>query len=178
MSASLGSVFGVAALFGLLWLGYGTGHKRGEFMFILRATTFHKSLSHSSVMATPQIITCQSTVDIPAVDIASFVFSSGTPESRQNPQYFDADSPSRCYSLSEAELYVKRISKGLINHGLQPDDKVMLFSGNALYFPVLFWGVVAARCVFTSVNPGASETGKIFCWPSQSFHSLISLCRA
>ncbi|CAI7570907.1 unnamed protein product [Penicillium crustosum] len=109
-------------------------------------------------MATPQIITCQSTVDIPAVDIASFVFSSGTPESRQNPQYFDADSPSRCYSLSEAELYVKRISKGLINHGLQPDDKVMLFSGNALYFPVLFWGVVAARCVFTSVNPGASET--------------------
>ncbi|KAL2831023.1 hypothetical protein BJY01DRAFT_240202 [Aspergillus pseudoustus] len=106
----------------------------------------------------PRIIECPHTVEVPTIDVASFVFSSGTLESRQIPQYFDADSPSRCYSLSQAEAYVKRIAKGFQKFGLQPDDKVLLFSSNSLYFPVLFWSVVAARCVFTSVNPGASET--------------------
>lgn len=111
-------------------------------------------------MASPQLIECPHALDIPVTDIASFVFSSGNSQSRKVPQYFSADSPSQCYSLSEAETYVKQISKGLLNLGLQPDDKVCLFSSNNLYFPVLFWAVVAARCVFTSVNPGASETGE------------------
>lgn len=110
-------------------------------------------------MAPPQSIECPHALDIPVTDIASFVFSSGDTQSRKVPQYFSADSPSQCYSLSEAETYVKQIGKGLLNLGLQPDDKVCLFSSNSLYFPALFWAVVAARCVFTSVNPGASETG-------------------
>lgn len=99
-------------------------------------------------------------VDIPVTDVASFVFSSGTASSREAPQYFDAASPSRCFGLAEAEGFVKQFAKGLGALGLQPDDKVLLFSHNRLFFPVLLWGVLASRCVFTATSPSASVRGK------------------
>lgn len=99
-------------------------------------------------------------VQIPHTDVVSFVFSSGTPSKRESPQYFDAESPSKCYSLAQAELWVKQFAKGLQTIGLQPGDKVLFYSSNHLYFPVLLWGVLAARCVFTAASPTASEGGK------------------
>lgn len=98
--------------------------------------------------------------EIPIVDVASFVFSSGTPLSREAPQYFDAASPSRCFSLAQAESFVKQVAKGLETLGLQQNDKVLLYSHNRLYFPVLLWGVLAARCVFTAASPTASVRGE------------------
>ena len=98
-------------------------------------------------------------VEIPALDVPSYVFSSGTPTSRRSPQYFDADNPARNFSLSQAENLVRRVGKGLHDLGLGPDDKVLLYAGNSLYFPVLLWGTLAAGCVFTGCSPGASVTG-------------------
>lgn len=98
-------------------------------------------------------------VDIPPVDLATFIFSSQTPEDRLKPQYFDADRPERCFSLHQAEILVKRLGKGLQDLGLKPNDKLLLYSGNSLYFPILFWGTVAAGCVFTGCSPSASVTG-------------------
>ncbi|KAL3481308.1 hypothetical protein BJX99DRAFT_271244 [Aspergillus californicus] len=98
------------------------------------------------------------TVDIPITDVASFVFSSGSAASREAPLYFDAAAPSRCYSLAQAQGFAKQIARGLETLGLQPGDKVLLFSHNCLYFPVLLWGVLAGRFVFTAVSPTASVT--------------------
>jgi hypothetical protein len=64
-------------------------------------------------------------VDILVTDVASFVFNSRMPISRQAPQYFDAANPSKCSSLSEAEVFVKQVANGLEALGLQPDDKVL-----------------------------------------------------
>ena len=100
-------------------------------------------------------------VDIPVTDVASFVFSSGTPLSREAPQYFDAACPLKCFSLTQAEGFVKQVARGLELLGLQPNDKVLLYSHNRLFFPVLLWGVLAARCVFTAASPNASVTGKL-----------------
>jgi acyl-CoA synthetase (AMP-forming)/AMP-acid ligase II len=111
------------------------------------------------MMSQAQIVESPYTVDIPISDIPSWVFSAGTQDSRRQPQYFDADHPSHCFSLSQAELYVKQVALGLQRLGLRPNDKVLLFSPNKLYFPVLLWGVIAARCVFTAVSPSAQETG-------------------
>ncbi len=99
-------------------------------------------------------------IEIPISDLNSYIFSSGDEKSRQSPQYFDAETPSRCYSLAEAETLVKRIAKGLQHLGGEPGDKILLLSGNSLHFPVLFWGVVAAECVFTGCTPSASVQGK------------------
>lgn len=100
------------------------------------------------------------TIDLPTTDVASFVFSSGTPASRQKQQYFDADSPSKCFSLAQAEGYVKQLARGLQKLGLKDDDKILLFSQNQLFFPVVLWGTLAAGCVFTACNPSASASGK------------------
>ena len=99
-------------------------------------------------------------IEITPSDIPSFIFSSGTAKSRQTPQYFDAETPTRCYSLNDAEILVKRVAKGLQSLGLRPSEKVLLFSGNRLHFPVLLWGTIAAECVFTGCTPSASVQGK------------------
>lgn len=101
------------------------------------------------------------TIDIPPINVVSYVFSSGTDSSRQSPQYFDAVSPSKCYSLSQAEGFVKQVGLGLQRLGLKPDDKVFLFSNNRLFFPVLLWGTIAACCVFTAASPSASSSGTL-----------------
>ena len=100
-------------------------------------------------------------VDIPYTDTVSFVFSAGTPSSQESPQYFDADVPSKCFTMAQAKVWVKQFAKGLESIGLEPMDKVLLFSENRLYFPVLLWGVLAARCVFTAASPSASVRGKM-----------------
>ncbi|KAL2008687.1 hypothetical protein VTN00DRAFT_6881 [Thermoascus crustaceus] len=106
----------------------------------------------------PRIIKSPYTIDIPPIDVATFVFSSGTASSRQKPQYFDATSPSKCYSLAQAEGFVKRVGLGFQRLGLKPDDKVLLYSNNRLFFPVLLWGTIAAGCVFTAASPSASAS--------------------
>ncbi|KAL3457185.1 hypothetical protein BJX64DRAFT_280782 [Aspergillus heterothallicus] len=105
----------------------------------------------------PKIIHSPLKVPIPTTDIATFVFTSGNPQSRAAKQYFDAAAPSsKCYSLAEAEVYTKQIAKGLQEvANLQQGDRVLLFSGNCLFFPVLLWGVLAGGFVFTAAAPGA-----------------------
>lgn len=98
-------------------------------------------------------------VEIPTIDILTYVFSSGTGTSRRSKQYFDATSPSTCFSMEEAEVMVKRFAQGLQKLGLRADDKVLLYSNNNLFFPVLLWGVIAAQCVFTSASPAATVQG-------------------
>ncbi|CAI7587959.1 unnamed protein product [Penicillium manginii] len=95
-------------------------------------------------------------VYIPHTDLASFVFSSGTPSSRDSPQYCDSACPSQCFSLFQAEVWVKQFAKGLPGLRLAADDKILLFSENCLLFPVFLWGVLAAGCVLTAVSRSAS----------------------
>ena len=62
-------------------------------------------------------------IDITVSDIPSFIFASRSSVSRKSPLYFDAENPTKCYSLEEAEIMVKRIAKGLQNIGLQKGRK-------------------------------------------------------
>jgi 4-coumarate--CoA ligase len=115
------------------------------------------------------------TLEIPTVDIATFIFSSRDVQSRSQPQYFDADNPSRCFSLQQAEIIVKRFAKGLQDLGLKEEDKVLLYSGNNLYFPILFWGTVASGCVFTGCSPSASVAGRLsYCIQIQPVSPYLS----
>ena len=103
-----------------------------------------------------QIIVSPLSIDIVATDIASYVFSSGTLSSRRTPQYYDAESPSNNFSLSQAEIFVKRFGKGLQKNGLQRGDRVLLYAGNNLFFPIVMWSVTAAGGIFTAASPSAS----------------------
>ena len=105
------------------------------------------------------IIQSPLTIDIPAIDVASYVFSDGDESSRQTPLYHDAERPSRNFSLAEAETCVKRITKGLRKH-LSVGDRVLLYSENNLFFPIALWSVLAAQCVFTGAAPSALASGR------------------
>lgn len=100
-------------------------------------------------------------IDVPVSDIPTFIFSGGTTESRKAPQYFDAENPSRNFSLSEAETLVRRVGKGLQDLGLSQGDRVLLYAGNNLHFPVLLWGTIAGGFIFTGCSPSASTQGKL-----------------
>ncbi|OAL36287.1 hypothetical protein AYO20_04445 [Fonsecaea nubica] len=97
-------------------------------------------------------------IDIPLLDVNTFVFRSGTETSRESPQYFDADSPAKCFSLAQGEIYSKRLALGLQQLGLQSDERILLYSNNRLFFPIVIWGTIAAGCTFTAASPSASAS--------------------
>jgi 4-coumarate--CoA ligase len=107
-------------------------------------------------------------IEIPPTDLASYVFSAGTAKSRGTPVYFNAEFPSQNFSLAQAETCVKRIAKGLQDLGLKRGDRVLLYSGNKLFFPIVFWAVPAAGCIFTGSSPSASATGPYYPTPLKS----------
>lgn len=94
------------------------------------------------------------TAEIPSVDVPTFVFGKQTGDVGSRPVLFDADSPERHrLSLTDYRDWSKRFAAGLVAHGLKPGDRVLLFSGNTLFFPVVFMGTIMAQGVFTGANP-------------------------
>ncbi|KAL3419965.1 4-coumarate-CoA ligase-like protein 2 [Phlyctema vagabunda] len=57
-------------------------------------------------------------------------------------------------SLVEFRTWSQRFAIGLQKAGLKPGDRVLLFSGNNLFFPVAFMGILMAGGIFTGANPG------------------------
>jgi 4-coumarate--CoA ligase len=91
---------------------------------------------------------------IPNQSVLSLLFRSPTEELPTTPALIDADDPESHYlSLTTYRLYSQRIAAGLKNHGLKPEDRLLLFSGNNLYFPAVLMGTVMAGCIFTGANP-------------------------
>jgi len=91
---------------------------------------------------------------IPSVSLPTFVFDSPDGELPKTPAYMSAENPEKHFlSLDGYRLFAKRVASGLRRSGLQPGDRVLLFSGNTLFFPSLLMGVIMAEGVFTGANP-------------------------
>ncbi|KAK3945998.1 4-coumarate--CoA ligase-like 7 [Diplogelasinospora grovesii] len=68
--------------------------------------------------------------------------------------FIDPERPETNYlKLNDFRLLSKRVAVGLQEAGLKTGDRVLLFSGNNLYFPSVFLGVLMAGGVFTGANP-------------------------
>lgn len=95
------------------------------------------------------------TIDVPVINLASLLLQSPTePLSRTHKCYLDAARPETHYlPTHDFRLWSQRFAAGLLKSGLQPGDRVLLFSGNDLFFPVVFMSVVMAGGVFTGANP-------------------------
>ncbi|KAF3798385.1 Acyl-CoA ligase azaF [Colletotrichum gloeosporioides] len=108
-------------------------------------------------------------IDIPAVDILTYVF--GTPALRSDPPLFvDAEKPSRALRKGELETCVKRLAGGLRQTlDLQDDDVVVAFAKNCIWYPVVFLGAICAGGIFSGANLQHTSTELI---------EQLSLCRA
>lgn len=98
-------------------------------------------------------LTSRWNLDIPNCSLQQWIFgnSSGPLPNRQI--FIDAENPRRYLTLGDYRLYSKRVAAGLRAAGLQTGDRVLLFSGNNLFFPTIFLGVLMAGGIFTGANP-------------------------
>ncbi|PUU77830.1 hypothetical protein B9Z19DRAFT_1026498 [Tuber borchii] len=93
------------------------------------------------------------TCDIPKCSLTTYLFESPTAPLPKEPLYIDALNPNKFVSYYAYRSLVQRIASGLLALGLQPGDRVLLFSGNNIFFPSFFNGIIAARGIFTGANP-------------------------
>ncbi|KAH8169408.1 AMP-binding enzyme domain-containing protein [Sarocladium implicatum] len=92
-------------------------------------------------------------VDIPRCSIQKWIFGSSSGSLSDSKAWIDPDDPACYLSLSDARLLAKRIAVGLKDHGAQTGDRVLIFSGNSIYFPAIVLGIWLAGCVFTGASP-------------------------
>ncbi|KAL5330555.1 hypothetical protein ACEPPN_000073 [Leptodophora sp. 'Broadleaf-Isolate-01'] len=96
------------------------------------------------------------TLPIPPISLPQFLFTSPTAPLTHGskPAFISVDNPSLHLTHTTFRLYAQRLAAGLVRAGLQPGDRVLLFSGNNIFFPVVFMGILMAGGVFTGANPG------------------------
>ncbi|MCJ1432776.1 hypothetical protein MMC27_002133 [Xylographa pallens] len=92
---------------------------------------------------------------VPTTSIPTLLFTSPTSPLSSQPSIIDAQNPENSY-LTKAtyRLYSQRLAVGLRAHGLENGDRLLLFSGNNIFFPVVFIGTIMAGGIFTGANPG------------------------
>ncbi|KAK8163678.1 4-coumarate-CoA ligase 2 [Phyllosticta citrichinensis] len=92
--------------------------------------------------------------DIPLVDLPTHVFGGPSSPLPKNKSFIDAERPERYYlSYEDFRLWSKRVALGFQRAGLRQGDRVLLYSGNSIFFPVVMMGVIMAGGVFTGANP-------------------------
>jgi 4-coumarate--CoA ligase len=93
---------------------------------------------------------------IPHVSLPTYLFTSPQHPLSNAPILIDAKRPATHYlSLATYRSWSKRFAVGLLAAGLRPGDRVLLFSPNNIFYPVVFMGVVMAGGIFTGMSPGA-----------------------
>lgn len=93
-------------------------------------------------------------VPIETTSLPSFIFGASHNNLPEVVSYVDADRPETHYfTLHDYREWSKRVAVGLISAGLNAGDRVLLYSGNNLFFPTVFMGVIMADGIFTTANP-------------------------
>ncbi|KAJ5126982.1 hypothetical protein N7448_007761 [Penicillium atrosanguineum] len=95
------------------------------------------------------------TIDVPNTHLATLLLKSPTAAlSQTQPCFLEAARPDTHYfTPHDFRLWSQRFAVGLLKSGLQPGDRVLLFSGNDLFFPVVLMGITMAGGIFTGANP-------------------------
>jgi 4-coumarate--CoA ligase len=92
-------------------------------------------------------------IDIPNVSLPTYLFGGQDDKLDDKPVFLDADQPS--YSLSNRTYreWSKRLAAGLRARGFQDGDRLLLYSGNTIFFPVVLIGTIMAGGIFSGANP-------------------------
>ena len=94
-------------------------------------------------------------VQIPDISLPSLLFTSPIHPLSHEPSLIDALNPTTKYLTQHTyRLHSQRLAAGLLANGFQPGDRLLLFSSNNIFFPVVFIGTIMAGGIFTGANPG------------------------
>ncbi|KAL2827625.1 hypothetical protein BDW59DRAFT_179103 [Aspergillus cavernicola] len=94
-------------------------------------------------------------INIPDTHLASLLLTSPThPLSKTHRSFSEAARPDTHYfTTHDFRLWCQRFAAGLRKSGLKKGDRVLFFSGNDIFFPVVFIGIIMAGGVFSGANP-------------------------
>ncbi|KAF2102712.1 putative 4-coumarate-CoA ligase [Rhizodiscina lignyota] len=93
-------------------------------------------------------------IEVPKVTLPTFLFKSPTASLPDTPVFLAADAPDTHYlTYRSYRLWCQRFAAGLRAAGLKDGDRVLLFSGNTLFSPVVIHGTIMAGAIFTGANP-------------------------
>ncbi|KAF2502631.1 4-coumarate-CoA ligase-like protein [Lophium mytilinum] len=93
-------------------------------------------------------------IEVPRISLPTYLFDSPTAPLPTTPALISTTSPDKHF-LSHAgyRLWSQRLALGLQRAGLAQGGRVLLFSGNSVFFPVVLMGIVMAGGIFTGANP-------------------------
>ena len=92
-------------------------------------------------------------IDIPILSLTSYVFKTPNAHLEDKPLLIDAEKPEYYLSHHSYREWSKRLAAGLRKAGFQTGDRLLLYSGNNVFFPVILQGAVMAGGIFTGANP-------------------------
>lgn len=96
-------------------------------------------------------------IPIPQTSIPAFLFGNNSLQHLPDVEsklFISTKDPNTSYlTLHSFREWSKCLAAGLQQAGLQPSDRVMLFSGNSLFTPIVLMGIIMAGGMFTSANP-------------------------
>ncbi|GAB1313999.1 hypothetical protein MFIFM68171_04209 [Madurella fahalii] len=99
-------------------------------------------------------ITSRWTVPIPRCSLQQWIFGSACGPLPDCNAFIDPELPETNFvTMSNYRLLAKRIALGLQKAGLKPGDRVLIFSGNNIFFPSVFLGVLMAGGIVSGANP-------------------------
>ena len=93
-------------------------------------------------------------IDIPILSLPSLIFGSPDEDLPNSIAYADTEDPDLLHlSLADYALWSRRLAVGLLEAGLRPQDRVLVCSGNNVFFPVVLMGTIMAGGIITTANP-------------------------
>lgn len=103
------------------------------------------------------------------------MFKSPTEPLSDKIAFADASKPDTHYlTRPQFRLWCQRVAAGLRKAGLKDGDRVLLFSGNDIFFPVVFLGITMAGGVFTGANP--TYVARELAYQLQNSGAVFLLC--
>lgn len=122
-------------------------------------------------------IASQWRIEIPHVSLPSFLLTSAAHPLPNVPIFIDAKDPKTSYlTLESYRLWSQRLAVGLHHAGLRVGDRVLLFSDNNIFSPVVFMGVIMAGGIFTGAS--SSVVARELAYQLQDSGALFLLCTA
>ncbi|RMY99803.1 hypothetical protein D0862_06970 [Hortaea werneckii] len=93
-------------------------------------------------------------LDIPSLSLPDFLFTSpAAPLDNGKPLIIDAERPRQYLTHHTYRLWSQRLAAGLTKAGFKRGDRLLLYSGNTIFFPVVLMGTIMAQGVFSGANP-------------------------
>jgi len=93
-------------------------------------------------------------VDIPITSLPSLLLGDDPDALPDTPAYIDTENPEVLrLSWREFAYWCKRVAAGLVDTGLCSNDRVLIYSGNNIFFPVATLGVIMAGGIISTANP-------------------------